>query len=1097
MANELLNWRKGCTPHRDIREDCVSEALFAVNLSRAIAREGADEYRDPTRFFERTHLTRTLQGLIRDVLNTLGGQPGANSVIHLQTNFGGGKTHAELALYHLLTSPAEALAVPHIAAFLAKNGFESIPQAAVAALPCADLDAGGREVADGFTIHTLWGELAYRLGGERAGAELYNLLRESDERRSAPGVAKLRHLLTQAGPNIILIDELLHYVDKAAAVKVGDSNLATQTLAFVRELTEAVDAVPHSILIASLTASTMENLQVLSAEDAQFTLAKLEDILRRVEDARTPIESAEIYDIVRTRLFQQVDEAAAAQVAAAYSQFYRSAPWRDLLPQVSREAGYEELLCKAYPFHPCIIKVLYERWGSRPQFQLTRGTLRFLSHLLAHLWALPPHRGESEEGGWPLIHLSDVTLADDDVRAETIRVAGSAWEAVVGTDIATTEPDGLSIAQRADRERGGLYTRYGLVQGLATSVFMFTHGGEQRKPTPEAEVRLAVAHPAIPLSDLNQALDDCRARLYYYYDDDGGLIFKTEPNPNKVLADERANVTTDQARLQVEQVVEEVIGPSSLFNVTLYGFQGRPAQEPGDVPDDGTLQLVVLPPRLTLSYGQASGRTAAVLDEISDNYANRLRMNRNMVLFLAPDSAAIASAVEQAIDLLAARNVLGDAGLMERFSEAQQQTILDRAMTAENETKNHVRKAYNTVLLPSGQRTREVFELSYVPPSKTVLQQAEEELLQSRKIHQHFNPALLEDRWASLWPKTATVITTQTLWEKFARQTESPILAGQHVLQEMVRGGVEQSIFGYSLLHDSEQDKLKASSYEGERVYLGPFDARDLVVIEIGPRAVLLRPAQVSALFPPVTKEEVAMLLRGPRQSVSDVFHAARQTPTVQGRVDQPAFFAAICEGIQAGLFGYAEAPDSPVLRGAGAELTPDQVRFSGWLIGEQVPLPVTADEIARLVPQEGRLAMQDLYERALDVYGTERVTAQGLLDLVGCCVSEGRFGYAAGAAALVQVGAWPVVMEGYVGPPELPPPDTRLIRLHGAVSPMEMANVMKTAINLSRLSAESNITLDLKLELKGDVNDHSVQMALREIQQRVVGLVVEDLKGE
>ena len=58
-------------------------------------------------------------------------------------------------------------------------------------------------------------------------------------------------------------------------------------------------------------------------------------------------------------------------------------------------------------------------------------------------------------------------------------------------------------------------------------------------------------------------------------------------------------------------------------------------------------------------------------------------------------------------------------------------------------------------------------------------------------------------------------------------------------------------------------------------------------------------------------------------------------------------------------------------------------------------------------------------------------------------------------------------------------------------------ANVMKTATHLSKLSAESSVTLDLKLELKGDVNDHSVQMALREIRKRVVGLAVEDVEGE
>lgn len=523
------------------------------------------------------------------MLTTLRGEPGANSVIHLQTNFGGGKTHAELALYHLLTSPEQALAVPRVAGFLAESGFDAVPQAAVAALPCADLYAGGRKVegeheASPLHIHTLWGEIAYRLGaagGRRSAVELYQLVRDSDQQQLAPGVTKLRQMLTQAGPNLILVDELLHYVDKATAVKVGDSNLATQTLGFLRELTEAVDAVDHSVLVASITASSLEDLQVLTEEDAQLTLSKLEDILRRVEDSRTPIEGSEIYDVVRTRLFQAVDDEVVGQVAATYAQFYRSDPWKDLLPPESREAGYEELLRQAYPFHPSVVRVLYERWGSRPQFQLTRGTLRFL----AHLWNQDPRSFPKPLGSGPLIHLSDVDLADEDVRAEAIRVAGNEWEAIVGTDVAAWQKGETAISQRADRGRGGLYTRYRLVQGLATSVFMFTHGGLQTKPTPRADVR----------------------------------------------------------------------------------------------------------------------------------------------------------------------------------------------------------KAYNTVVLPSGPGTHETFELSYVPPSKTVLEQAEEELLNRHKLHRAFNPELLEGRWASLWPKTATVITTAALWEKFVRQGGAPILTGIEVLQETVR----------------------------------------------------------------------------------------------------------------------------------------------------------------------------------------------------------------------------------------------------------------------------------------------------------------------
>jgi len=52
-------------------------------------------------------------------------------------------------------------------------------------------------------------------------------------------------------------------------------------------------------------------------------------------------------------------------------------------------------------------------------------------------------------------------------------------------------------------------------------------------------------------------------------------------------------------------------------------------------------------------------------------------------------------------------------------------------------------------------------------------------------------------------------------------------------------------------------------------------------------------------------------------------------------------------------------------------------MRFSGWLIGKEVPLSVTADEVARLTPKDGRLAVQALYQQAVDVYGVERVTSQ------------------------------------------------------------------------------------------------------------------------
>lgn len=1082
----LKHWRDAVMPHQDIATNQVSEALFAVNLSRAINQKGANEYRDPTLFFERTHLTRTLKGLIRDVLLTLQGQPGTNSVIHLQTNFGGGKTHAELALYHLLHSPDKVTSVPHVAAFLAENGLKVPEQAALAPLPCADFSVGGH-MAGGIKIQTLWGEVAYRLGGE----PLYQMVQAADEARTAPGVDLLRQLLVAAGPNLILIDEMLHYVEKAAGVMVGSSTLASQTLAFLRELTEAVDEVPHSVLVASLTASRMESLEVMSEEHALFALSQMENIIRRMEDARTPIESSEIFEIVHTRLFSHVNQATAQEVAQAYAVHYKSEPWKDLLPLEARESSYQETVAKAYPFHPSIIKVLYERWGSRAKFQLTRGTLRFLAHLLAHLWQADRHSFAVGS----LIHLSDVDLSAEKVRAETIEVTGGQWESVIGTDVAASSHEGLAISQRIDqRERSGVFAQHRLVQGVATSVFMYMHSAEQSKPIPQAEIRLAVARPEIANPDLVQAFSDCQARLHHYYQEEGGLIFKIEPNPNKVLADERSNFDTDDGRARVESIVKEVLGQSSLFKVTYFEFENSDATESGHVPDDNQLQMVVLSPGKTVVKAKLNAQTAATIEDVGNNYAKRHRYNRNLVLFLAADAAEIANAINRAIDWLAADSVHSNTELMARFSKAQQQAIEQKAMDAMRDTKGFVRRAYKTVVLPAVNQ-RELFELSYVPQGKTVLEQAEEELTkeQRRRLHQEFNPDLLLNRWDSLWPKTTTIITTESLWQKFARQTGSPILTGISVLQEMIKQGVSRRLFGYGVMHDSGSDVLKAASYDKHKVYLGQYDAATLLTVEVSQRTVLMRTDQVYALFPPTTKEEVAMFVNGPRQSVKSVFDIMRMSPAVQGRVDRQSVFQAIYEGVQAGLFGYAESADSLVVTNESGSLTPGDIRFSGLLIGEDAILPISAEELLQLIPAGANLAVKAVFAQAVATFGDERVTEQAFLNALNRCVKEEKFGYASVENGLFQTGTLPISLDGYIGEPEKIAPDARVIRIHGLLEAAPiLANVVKTVIALSK-QGQTKITLDLRMEIVGEMDEHPVTTAKNELKQRAATLNIED----
>ena len=93
-------WWQVAVPHKDIREGRLEEAIFAANLGDVYQNKGPIDYRDPEIFFKRTYFTAGLTNLIGAVLSKLSGKGKGDTVIQIQTPFGGGKTHALLALYH-------------------------------------------------------------------------------------------------------------------------------------------------------------------------------------------------------------------------------------------------------------------------------------------------------------------------------------------------------------------------------------------------------------------------------------------------------------------------------------------------------------------------------------------------------------------------------------------------------------------------------------------------------------------------------------------------------------------------------------------------------------------------------------------------------------------------------------------------------------------------------------------------------------------------------------------------------------------------------------------------------------------------------------
>jgi len=80
-------------------------------------------YSDAVEFFRRTYLTEGLTDLVARAVRRFSGDDNAPPVINLQTNFGGGKTHSMLALWHVAAGLAVGQYPQDTQDLLTANGY--------------------------------------------------------------------------------------------------------------------------------------------------------------------------------------------------------------------------------------------------------------------------------------------------------------------------------------------------------------------------------------------------------------------------------------------------------------------------------------------------------------------------------------------------------------------------------------------------------------------------------------------------------------------------------------------------------------------------------------------------------------------------------------------------------------------------------------------------------------------------------------------------------------------------------------------------------------------------------------------------------------
>ena len=199
-------WRQIAHPHRDVLEGTLLQSDFAADIFHVLQGDAPQEYMDAEKFFERTYITEGMRLLLISVAQRLAGK-GGDPVIQLQTNFGGGKTHTLLAVYHLATCKVSTDRLAGIPALLDETGVTELPRANVAVIDGNNLSPNQPAERGSLTIRTIWGQLAWQL----LGAEGYDMVADSDKAGTAPGKEVMVKLLKKASPCVLLLDELVAF----------------------------------------------------------------------------------------------------------------------------------------------------------------------------------------------------------------------------------------------------------------------------------------------------------------------------------------------------------------------------------------------------------------------------------------------------------------------------------------------------------------------------------------------------------------------------------------------------------------------------------------------------------------------------------------------------------------------------------------------------------------------------------------------------------------------------------------------------------------------------------------------------------------------
>lgn len=763
-------WREIAVPHKDVLQGSFQQAEFAADISRVHAGTATDEYQDAALFFQRTYITEGMRLLLDSVVRRLSGQSG-DPVIQLQTAFGGGKTHTMLAVLHLASGGASAERLAGVPAILQQAGVRALPKTRLAVLDGTKLSPNQPRIVEGRALRTLWGELAWQLGG--AGA--YARVAESDTAGTAPGKDVLASLIGEHAPCVILVDELVAYVRQFEPGRTYTGGSYDSNLSFVQALTEALKAVPNALMLASLPESDQE----AGGGRGVAALRALEHYFGRVQAIWKPVGAEESFEIVRRRLFASIDDGAAVEaVCRAFADLYVAHAGE--LPSETQESHYLERMRRAYPIHPEVFERLYKDWSALPNFQRTRGVLKLMARAIHRLW--------QDNNADLLILPGSLPIYDPAFRGELGGYLPAGWDPVLESDVDGPRSEPAQIETR-EPKFGGIQacrrvTRTIFLGSAPSSVSDLARGIETER------VVLGCLQPDQAPHLFRDALGRLENRLTYLNKGNNRWWLDVRPNLRREMEERKRRFSDEETVGEIKAALGRVMLPGIFEGVHLFA-------QAADVPDDWGLRLAALPPNAP--YGR-NGHSAAqqAANRILRTRGEQPRIKQNRLLFLAADGDQVMYLRETARTLLAWRSITSDIRDLRLNLDILQTRQAEQNQTQARDTLLRlVREAYKWLLVPAQQaRSGGISEVEWEayplnPATKSLSQEIESVLTEHEIVIREWAPLHLHRLMSTwFWKPQMPYVSALKVWQDCCSYLYLPRLLNSHVMQATIGIGV-------------------------------------------------------------------------------------------------------------------------------------------------------------------------------------------------------------------------------------------------------------------------------------------------------------------